>query len=163
MRWKRAANAASAENKIAKSSAPAASRRARDAGGTGKSSVFGRALAVAGAGSIKIPPSAGGGGMISGASTIRGRSTIGSASSSPRNTGITAERGNSMTLHSYSMATGTAFDSGAQGSAKDGAGCSVEIAACRSTTTSSCNATFCRDGDETATVVRDGAGAAGEA
>jgi len=41
-----------------------------------------------------MPPKAGGGGKISGASTMRGRSKIGSARAFARKTGIAAERGN---------------------------------------------------------------------
>src|SRR5207249_1832100 len=51
-----------------------------------------------------IPPSAGGGGSTSGASTIRGLSTTGSASSSPRTD--EAKRGNSSTRAVASVETG---------------------------------------------------------
>src|SRR4029077_14272901 len=82
----------------------ASARRAIDADGDedgwGKSVPARLSACSCWAASNNIPPNAGGGGRISGASTMRGRSRskTGSARAFGRETGIAAERGNSITL-----------------------------------------------------------------
>ena len=66
-------------------------------------------------GSIVIPPKAGGGGTVSGASNIRGRSMTGSANSSSAGNGGVQERGNSIILAVTGVGTAGCADAVAGG------------------------------------------------
>jgi len=106
-RRKMAAKVASAVPRIKLSTTPASKRELMDAEAWGKSAPT-RLSSWVIAGSIKMPPRAGGGGQTSGASTMRGRSVTGSASSGIQQTGMAAERGNSMTLVDASVSAAIA-------------------------------------------------------